>query len=71
MSDEKPEQKMSELDHVRYAAFKRGVGWRVQNPDNTGFHAAALEYVQGCRDEDAAAVKGRELLGAPVPEKKK
>lgn len=59
MSDDKL---MSELDQIRYAAFKRGIGWIVVNAlrarfglafaGNTRFHAAAIEYVRECREAD-------------------
>lgn len=40
------DRRMSDLDRERYAAFKRGIGWRISNPDSTDFHEASIEYVR-------------------------
>jgi hypothetical protein len=42
--------RMTDLDQALYAAFKRGIGWRLSNPESTSFHAAAIAYVRECRE---------------------
>jgi hypothetical protein len=58
------DETMTELDQIRYAAFKRGIGWRITNPDDTYFHAAGIAYVRECRDCTCFNA-GVTRLGAP------
>lgn len=61
---------MNPLDSARYAAFKRGIGWRISNPESTSFHEASVRYVHDMRDVAAdvadmhAGAREREDLGA-------
>lgn len=33
-----------QIKQIMYNAFKRGIGWKLMNPDSKDFHIAATQY---------------------------